>query len=75
MAWDWDAYFNSGSRPVAEHGERVAPSRAPHLRLVQEMNWDPYFNSDTAPTPVSPGRSPLARIRAVRPGHRRQSGA
>lgn len=49
MAWDWDTYFNSGSRPCPEHGERADPSRAPHLRLVREMNWDAYFNSVGAP--------------------------
>ncbi|WP_331732465.1 hypothetical protein OG613_48055 (plasmid) [Streptomyces sp. NBC_00015] len=60
ITWDWDAYFNSGSRPIPEPRERVAPSRAPHLRLVQEMNWDAYFSSGSRPTP-----SPAPQVRSL----------
>jgi hypothetical protein len=75
MAWDWDVYFNSGARPGPERRDRVAPSRAPRLRLVREMNWDAYFNSGsaTSPSPASQGRNLPARIRAVRSTPGRQS--
>jgi hypothetical protein len=65
MAWDWDAYFNSGSRPGPASRERVTPSRAPRLRLVRQMNWDAYFNSGNTPSPTPHERSGPARIRAV----------
>ncbi len=73
MAWDWDTYFNSGSRPGPKHGKRATPSRPPHLRLVREMNWDAYFNSGGEPNPAPQGRSVPARLRAVHAAPGRQS--
>ncbi|MEU1076446.1 hypothetical protein ABZ404_27910 [Streptomyces sp. NPDC005878] len=58
VAWDWDAYFNSGNRPAPEPRGGVVPSRAPRLRLVREMDWDAYFNSGSVP---GPGPVPQAR--------------
>ncbi|MFI5864684.1 hypothetical protein [Streptomyces sp. NPDC051546] len=69
-AWDWDVYFDSGNRPGPETREGITPSRpsrAPHLRLVREMNWDAYFNTGRVP---SAGPAPQARNR---PSHIRQS--
>ncbi|GAA2720346.1 hypothetical protein GCM10010315_40530 [Streptomyces luteosporeus] len=57
-AWDWDTYFNSGNCPGPEPRGRVAPPRAPRLRLLREMNWDAYFNSGSVP---SPSPAPQAR--------------
>ncbi|MEU7028960.1 hypothetical protein AB0A60_19995 [Streptomyces sp. NPDC046275] len=73
-AWDWDAYFNSGNRPALEPRGRIAPSRAPHLRLVREMNWEAYFNSGSVPGPstVPQARDLPRRSRPARstPGSR-----
>lgn len=68
MAWDWDLYFNSGSRPSPEHRGHAPAPRARHLRLVQEMDWDGYFGPNDAPgqSPAVQGRGTRPRIRAVR---------
>ncbi|MGC5263979.1 hypothetical protein ACPXCO_23470 [Streptomyces cyaneofuscatus] len=66
MPWDWDAYFNSSSTPGPAPRKRVAPLRAPHLRLVQQMDWGPYFDSGTGPSPERQGGSGAARPPAVR---------
>ncbi|MEU5193589.1 hypothetical protein AB0G86_05925 [Streptomyces scabiei] len=65
MAWDWDAYFNSGSCPGPVSRERVTASRAPRLRPVRQMNWNAYFNSGSTPSQTPQERSGPARIRAV----------
>lgn len=65
MAWDWDAYFNSGSRRGPVPREQVTSSRAPHLRLVRQMNWDAYFGSGRTPVPTP--RSEAARRASARP--------
>ncbi|MFD7954351.1 hypothetical protein ACFV4X_12735 [Streptomyces ardesiacus] len=73
MAWDWDAYFNSGSRPGPVAREQLTSSPAPRLRLVRQMNWDAYFNSGSTPLPTRQERSSPARIRAVDMPPTRQS--
>ncbi|MFD5079590.1 hypothetical protein [Streptomyces sp. NPDC058371] len=66
MAWDWDAYFNSGNRPKSAPRQRVAPPRAPQLRLVRPMNWDAYFGSGSTPRLERQGRGGKARMHGVR---------
>lgn len=67
MAWDWDAYFNSGTTPKPMPRRGVAPPGVSHLRLVRPMDWDAYFNSGSTPDsgPGVQARTVSVRMRPV----------